>query len=54
MTDRQKILQLRNTEASAFLMGNFTIMNADVENSFKYHPLTLLQKPINDQISFSA
>ncbi|MFT4016356.1 MAG: translocation/assembly module TamB domain-containing protein [Agriterribacter sp.] len=52
--DRQKILQLRNTEASAFLMGNFTIRELpDVVKQFlnKYYPAYIPppKKPINDQ-----
>ncbi|MCC6289172.1 MAG: translocation/assembly module TamB domain-containing protein [Chitinophagaceae bacterium] len=52
--DRQKILQLRNTEASAFLMGNFTIRELpDVVKQFlnKYYPAYIPppKKAIKDQ-----
>lgn len=52
--DQQKILQLRNTEASAFLMGNYTIHELpDVVKQFlnKYYPAYIPppKKPIKDQ-----
>lgn len=52
--DQQKILQLRNTEASAFLIGNFTIRELpDAVKQFlnKYYPAYIPppQKPIKNQ-----
>ncbi|MBX2925981.1 MAG: translocation/assembly module TamB domain-containing protein [Chitinophagaceae bacterium] len=52
--DQQKILQLRNTEASAFLIGNFTIRELpDAVKQFlnKYYPAYIPppDKPIKNQ-----
>ncbi len=54
MVDQQKILQLRNTEASAFLMGDFNIR--DLPNTVrqflnKYYPayISAPDKPIKNQ-----
>lgn len=54
LIDQQKILQLRNTEASAFLMGNFTIRELpDAVKQFlnKYYPAYIPppQKAIKNQ-----
>ncbi|PWU04107.1 MAG: hypothetical protein C5B52_02060 [Bacteroidetes bacterium] len=54
VVDKQKILQIRNTEASAFLMGEFTIHdlpNAVKQFLHKYYPtyISAPTRPISDQ-----